>query len=57
MAFRIEKRAGALVIGMALLAGPSCGQQLEYQVWRGKSRVVNLPPRIRKVGNMGNLTI
>ena len=57
MAFRIEKRAGALVIGMALLAGPSFGQQLEYQVWRGKSRVVNLPPRIRKVGYMGNLTI
>ncbi len=57
MAFRIEKRAGALVIGIALVAAASFAEPLQYQVWRGKSRVVNLPPRIKKVGNMGTLTV
>ncbi len=57
MAFRIEKRAGALVIGIALMAGATFAQPLQYQVWRGKSRVVNLPPRIKKAGNMGTLTV
>ncbi len=57
MALRIEKRAGALVIGIALFAGASSAEQLQYQVWRGKSRVVNLPPHIKRVGNMGTLTV
>jgi hypothetical protein len=57
MAFRIEKRASALVIGILLMAGASFAQQLQYEVWRGKSRVVNLPPRIKKVGNRGKLTV
>ncbi len=39
------------------MAGASFAQQLQYQVWRGKSRVVNLPPHFRKVGNMGMLTV
>ncbi len=57
MAFRIEKRAGALVIGIALMAGGGFAQPLQYQVWRGKSRVVNWPPRVKKAGNMGKLTV
>lgn len=57
MALRIEKRAGALVIGISLMAGASFAQQLQYEVWRGKSRVVNLPPRFKKVGNRGTLTV
>ncbi|HWB84431.1 MAG TPA: hypothetical protein VG675_09850 [Bryobacteraceae bacterium] len=57
MAFRIEKRAGALVMGISLMAGASFAQQLQYEVWRGKSRVVNLPPRFKKVGNRGQLTV
>jgi hypothetical protein len=39
------------------MAGAGFAQQLQYQVWRGKSRVVNLPPRIKRVGNMGTLTV
>jgi hypothetical protein len=42
---------------MALLAGASFAQTLQYEVWRGKSRVVNLPPRFKKVGNMGKLIV
>ncbi len=57
MALRIEKRTGALVIGIALMAGTTFAQPLQYQVWRGKSRVLNLPPRIKKAGNMGTLTV
>jgi hypothetical protein len=58
MAFRIEKRAGALVIGLALAAAASFAQEpLKYQVWRGQSRVAHLPPHVRKVGNAGTLTV
>jgi hypothetical protein len=57
MAFRIEKRTGAFVIALAVTAASGLGQQLQYQVWRGKSRVANLPPRFRRVGNMGTLTV
>lgn len=57
MELRIEKRIGAILIGLALLAPAALAQKLQYQVWRGKSRVVNLSPRLKKVGNMGTLTV
>lgn len=57
MAFRIEKRAGALLVVLMLAAGAGLAQELQYKVWRGKSRVVNLPPRLRKAGRMGILTV
>ncbi len=57
MELRIEKRIGAILIGLALLAPAALAQGLQYQVWRGKSRVVNLPPHFKKVGNMGTLTV
>src|ERR1017187_9352127 len=53
MEFRIEKRTGALLIGMALLAPPTFAQGLSYDVWHGHSR----PPHMKKAGNMGTLTI
>jgi hypothetical protein len=53
MEFRIEKRTGALLIGLALLAPAGVAQGLRYDVWHGHSR----PPHIRKAGNMGTLTI
>ena len=53
MEFRIEKRTGALLIGLALLAPAMFAQDLRYDVWHGHSR----PPNIRKAGNMGALTI
>ena len=34
------------------------GQEpLRYEVWHGHSRVYSIPPHIKKVGNMGTLTI
>ncbi len=43
---------------MALMAGAASAQQeLRYQVWRGQSRVAHLPPHIKKVGNLGTLTV
>lgn len=57
MAFRIEKRAGALVTVLALAWGVSAAQEIQYKVWRGKSRLVNLPPRFKKVGTPGILTV
>jgi hypothetical protein len=58
MAFRIEKRTLALLSGLALMATASFAQQeLRYEVWRGQSRVAHLPPHIKKVGNMGTLTV
>lgn len=53
MEFRIEKRTGALLVGVALLASVAFGQSLSYDVWHGHSRV----PNILKAGNMGALTI
>jgi len=54
MEFRIEKRAGALLIGLVLLAPASFAQQeFRYEVWHGHSR----PPHIKKAGNMGALAI
>jgi hypothetical protein len=53
MEFRIEKRTGALLIGLALGAPAILAQDLRYDVWHGHSRV----PNIRKAGNMGTLTI
>jgi hypothetical protein len=53
MEFRIEKRTGALLIGLALLAPAAIAQELRYEVWHGHSRL----PNIRKAGNMGSLTI
>ncbi len=59
MALRIEKRTQITAGLIALLLAPAAfsQQQLHYQVWRGKSRVANLPPRFKKVGNMGTLTV
>jgi hypothetical protein len=57
MEFRTEKRIGAILVGLALLAPAAFAQDLRYDVWHGKSRVVNLPPRFKKVGNMGTLTV
>jgi hypothetical protein len=53
MEFRIEKRTGAFLIGMALLAPASFALDLRYEVWHGHSR----PPHIRKAGNLGTLAI
>src|ERR1017187_10387538 len=53
MEFRIEKRIGAFVIGLALLAPAGFAQDLRYDVWHGH-------PGLRlkkKAGNMGTLTI
>jgi hypothetical protein len=53
MEFRIEKRPGAILIGLALLAPAAFAQDLRYDVWHGHSR----PPHIKKAGNMGKLSI
>jgi hypothetical protein len=57
MAFRAEKRAirfiGALLLAPALLAQ----QSFQYEVWRGHSRIYTMPPRVRKAGDAGTLTI
>jgi hypothetical protein len=54
MAFRIEKRTGALLIGLAFLAPAMFAQQeFQYDVWHGHSR----PPHIKKAGNTGKLAI
>ena len=54
MEFRIEKRAGALLVGLVLLAPASFAQQeFRYEVWHGHSR----PPHIKRAGNMGALAI
>jgi hypothetical protein len=57
MALRIEKRTGALLIGLALLAPAAFGEQLRYEVWHGQSRVARVPPHIKKVGERGTLTV
>ena len=57
MELRTEKRIGAILIGLALLTRAVFAEDLRYDVWRGKSRVVNLPPRFKKAGNMGTLTV
>jgi hypothetical protein len=57
MELRIEKRTGALLIGLALLAPAAFAQDLRYEVWHGHSRVTHIPPHVKKVGNMGTLTI
>jgi hypothetical protein len=51
--FRIEKRTGALLVSLILLAPVSFAQDLKYDVWHGHPR----PPHIKKAGNMGELTI
>ena len=53
MEFRTEKRIGALLVGLVLLAPVSFAQNLKYDVWHGHSR----PPHVKKAGNMGTLTI
>ena len=54
MEFRIEKRTGALLIGLALLSPAMFAQQeFRYEAWHGHS----VPPLIKKAGNMGTLTI
>jgi len=53
MEFRIEKRTGAILIGLALLAPAAFTQDLRYDVWHGHFR----PPHIKKAGNIGTLTI
>jgi hypothetical protein len=54
MEFRIEKRIGALLIGLALLPPAIFAQQeFRYQAWHGHSG----PPLIKKAGNMGSLAI
>ena len=54
MEFRIEKRTGALLIGLALLAPATFAQQeFRYEAWHGHSR----PPHLKKAGNMGTLAI
>jgi len=53
MEFRVEKRTGALLVSLLLLAPAAFAQSLRYDVWHGHSR----PPHIKKAGNMGTLTI
>jgi len=57
MEFRIEKRTGAFLIGLVLLAPASFAQELRYDVWHGHSRVYSMPPHIKKAGALGTLTI
>ncbi len=58
MALRIEKRTGALLIGLVVMVPAAFGQEaLRYEVWHGHSRVYSLPPHIKKVGKHGTLTI
>lgn len=54
MEFRIEKRTGALLVGLALLSPAMLAQQeFRYQAWHGHAG----PPHIKKAGNMGALAI
>jgi hypothetical protein len=54
MAFRIETRTRALLIGLALLTPAAFAQQeFQYEAWHGHSR----PPHIKRAGNLGTLTI
>ena len=54
MEFRVEKRTGALLIGLALLSPAMFAQQeFRYEAWHGHSG----PPLIKKAGNIGTLTI
>src|ERR1035438_5651272 len=54
MEFRIEKRTGAILIGLVLLSQAMFAQQeFRYEAWHGHSG----PPLIKKAGNMGTLTI
>ena len=54
MALRIEKRTGALLIGLALLTSAGFAQtDFRYEAWHAHSR----PPHIRKAGGLGTLTI
>ncbi len=58
MAFRAEERTGALLIGLALLAPAAFGQrELRYEVWHGESRVAQIPPHFKRVGQKGTLTV
>lgn len=57
MAFRIEKRTGALLISLAILSPAAFGEQLRYEVWHGQSRVAQVPPHVKKVGQIGILTV
>ena len=57
MEFRIEKRTGAILIGLALLAPAAFAQDLRYDVWHGHSRLYSMPPHIKKAGALGTLTI
>ena len=57
MEFRIEKRIGAILIGLALLAPAAFAEDLRYDVWHGHSRLYSMPPHIRKAGALGTLTI
>ncbi len=59
MEFRIEKRALAVVSGLILSLAPAAfaQQEFRYDAWHGHSRVIHLPPRIKKVGEMGVLTV
>ena len=53
MAFRVEKRAIALISGLLLAPGLFAQQSFVYEAWHGHSR----PPHIRKAGGLGTLTI
>jgi hypothetical protein len=53
MEFRIEKRTGALLVGLMVLSPAMFAQEFRYDAWHGHSR----PPHVRKAGNMGALEI
>jgi len=54
MEFRVEKRTGALLIGLALLSPAMFAQQeYRYEAWHGHAGL----PLIRDAGSMGTLTI
>jgi hypothetical protein len=53
MAFRVEKRIGALLIALFVSPALFAQQSFEYKVRHGHSR----PPHIRKAGNFGALVI
>jgi hypothetical protein len=54
MEFRIEKRTGALLIGLVFLSPAILAQQeFRYEAWHGHSR----PPHLKRAGKMGALAI
>jgi hypothetical protein len=57
MAFRAEKRVIACIGALLVVPRLYAQHSFQYEVWRGHSRVYTMPPRVRKAGDAGMLTI